>query len=591
MGITQKTLSLFWRENLRHKPLFLGTCSLWLAGMILQKLGMPLVIAAAIDKLISVYDGFQGDYWQIFAPYVIVLVIVGAVAQVFISLGLVLLSKLETKARPALQNRIFGELVGRSLHFHANTFSGALVAKVNRFTGSYITLTDNFVLTVLRMATNVVIAIAVIAFFAPIIAIAMLTWTVFFTWLNVVLTRKRMHLSRIAAAADSVLTAHLADSMGNIAAVKAFANENSEASTHRVKARDYADKKYASWIKAIQNDVVFGVLMTTLQIMVLVLSIVAVMQGSITIGVLLLVQIYVTQLIGELWGLSGLSRTLEQALSNAGEMTEILHEDNELVDPKHPEKVRVQQGAITMTNMSFTHADSKQGDVLFHDFNLAVKAGERIGLVGHSGSGKTTLTKLLLRFNDIDNGAIKVDGQDIAHLRQADLRARIAYVPQEPALFHRSLRENIAYGKPDASNEEITEAAKKAHALEFIGKLSHGFDTLVGERGVKLSGGQRQRIAIARAILKNAPILVLDEATSALDSESERLIQIALGELMKNRTSIVIAHRLSTVQKMDRIVVFEDGRIIEEGSHTQLLAKKGTYASLWNHQSGGFMEE
>jgi ATP-binding cassette subfamily B protein len=212
-------------------------------------------------------------------------------------------------------------------------------------------------------------------------------------------------------------------------------------------------------------------------------------------------------------------------------------------------------------------------------------------VVGHSGSGKTTLTRLLLRFSDIESGAIMIDGQDIGNVTQKSLRESIAYVPQEPMLFHRSLRENIAYGKPNATMKEITAAAEKANALEFIKKLPDGFETTVGERGVKLSGGQRQRIAIARAILKDAPILVLDEATSALDSDSEKLIQDALSKLMKGRTSIVVAHRLSTIAKLDRIIVLEDGQIAEQGSHDELLKQKGTYAKLWAHQSGGFIEE
>ena len=240
--------------------------------------------------------------------------------------------------------------------------------------------------------------------------------------------------------------------------------------------------------------------------------------------------------------------------------------------------------------MTFTH-DEGEGATLFSDFSLNIKPGEKVGLVGSSGSGKTTLTKLLLRLADIDSGEILIDKQNIAEATQASLHESIAYVPQEPLLFHRSVRENIAYARPEASDEEIREAAKKASALEFIEGLKDGFDTLVGERGVKLSGGQRQRIAIARAILKDAPILVLDEATSALDSESEKLIQASLETLMKDRTSIVIAHRLSTIAKLDRIIVLSDGKITEDGAHDKLLAMKGDYAKLWKHQSGGFIED
>jgi len=228
-------------------------------------------------------------------------------------------------------------------------------------------------------------------------------------------------------------------------------------------------------------------------------------------------------------------------------------------------------------------------DVLTN-FSLDIAPGERIGIVGHSGAGKSTITKLLLRSNDVTSGTISIDGQDIRNVTQDDLRGVISYVPQEPILFHRPIKENIAYSKPNASNEEIIEVAKKAHADEFISRLSDNYDTLVGERGVKLSGGERQRVAIARAMLKDSPILMLDEATSSLDSVSESLIQDAFNELMKNKTTIVIAHRLSTIQKMDRIIVLNEGEIVEQGTHKELLEKDGVYADLWNHQTGGFLE-
>lgn len=221
---------------------------------------------------------------------------------------------------------------------------------------------------------------------------------------------------------------------------------------------------------------------------------------------------------------------------------------------------------------------------------MTIEPGERIGLVGRSGSGKTTLTKLLLRLEDIQEGTICIDGQDISNVTQVSLRRQIAYVPQEPLLFHRTIAENIAYGRPDATMEEIRAAAEKANATEFIQKLPDGFDTITGERGVKLSGGQRQRIAIARAILTNAPILVLDEATSALDSESERMIQDALANLMEGRTSIVIAHRLSTVSRLDRIVVLKDGEILESGTHDELIRNGREYAGLWERQTGAFQD-
>ncbi|WP_237774204.1 ABC transporter ATP-binding protein [Actinosynnema sp. ALI-1.44] len=239
-------------------------------------------------------------------------------------------------------------------------------------------------------------------------------------------------------------------------------------------------------------------------------------------------------------------------------------------------------------NVVFAHSGTSE---LFTGLTLAVPSGTKVGLVGRSGGGKSTLTKLLLRLMDIDSGRITIGGQDISALRQADLRGLIAYVPQEPAMFHRTLRENIAFARPGASEEDVLRAAKIAHVTEFAADLPDGFDTLVGERGVKLSGGQRQRVALARAVLRDAPILLLDEATSALDSESEILVQQALWQVMEGRTALVVAHRLSTVAKMDQLVVLDRGQIVEQGSHTELLALNGTYARLWQHQSGGFLDE
>lgn len=591
MGTTQQTLRIFWRESKRYPKQLYGTLVAWPLGLIAQDLILPLITAQAINKLVEIQGTGVTDYWPIFLPYIIGFIIAGGLGQLSAFWALTLVVRLEVKVRKHMEDRIYDHLLQQSLGFHSNSFSGSLVAMATRFSSSYISIADTLVFQGTTLIVQSVLAIVIIAFFSPLIAGAMLVWTVFYTWLNLHLTKRRIHLSHQAAAADSTITAHLADSMGNISAIKAFASEAREQEAYGTKTLERAIKKRAAWMRAIKNGTATALMMIALQLLILVLSIYAVMNGQIEIGTLLLIQVYMARLMVALWNLSNMTKSLEQSISDAGEMTVVLGQEPEVKDPKQPEQLRVKKGAIAFDNMTFTHADMQAGETLFADFQLRIAPGEKIGLVGHSGSGKTTLTKLLLRFHDIDSGHILIDEQNIAAIRQSDLRQNIAYVPQEPILFHRSLRENIAYSRPSATDKEIEAAAHQAHALEFIKKLPEGLDTVVGERGVKLSGGQRQRIAIARAILKDAPILVLDEATSALDSESERLIQDALGKLMKGRTTIVIAHRLSTIQSLDRIVVLDNGTIIEQGSHTDLLEHNGAYAELWAHQSGGFIEE
>ncbi|HEY1644921.1 MAG TPA: ABC transporter ATP-binding protein, partial [Candidatus Saccharimonadales bacterium] len=345
-----------------------------------------------------------------------------------------------------------------------------------------------------------------------------------------------------------------------------------------------------SWRLAIKNSLVVQLLCASLLLSLFILGIHGIETHSITLATYLLFQVYVLAIINNVNGTTLTARQIEGILGDSHEMTLLLERQPVIKDAIKPEKLQLKSGEISFNNVDFSYDNSSKNNKLFHNFNLTIKPGERVGLVGPSGGGKTSATKLLLRFIDIQDGSIKIDGQDIRNISQADLHQAIAYVPQEPLLFHRSLYENISYGNPQASKEKVMKASKEAHADDFISSLPNGYETLVGERGIKLSGGQRQRVAIARAMLKNAPILVLDEATSALDSESEKYIQTALWELMRGKSSLVIAHRLSTIQHLDRIIVLDEGRIIEEGTHKELLKEGGLYAKLWAHQSGGFLE-
>jgi ATP-binding cassette subfamily B protein len=267
-------------------------------------------------------------------------------------------------------------------------------------------------------------------------------------------------------------------------------------------------------------------------------------------------------------------------------MVQILDRPHEITDKPGAKPLTVTDAKIVFQDVSFSFTDARE---VLEDFSIAIPGGQKVALVGPSGAGKSTLTRLLLRMFDVKGGKITIDGADIRDIGQESLRRAISFVPQEPVLFHRTLMENIRYGKPDATDAEVIEAARKAHCHEFIEDLPEKYGTFVGERGVKLSGGERQRVAIARAILKNAPILVLDEATSSLDSRSEMLIQQALDVLMRGKTVLVIAHRLSTIMKMDRILVLEHGAIVADGTHAELLAQNGLYANLWSIQAGGFL--
>ncbi len=586
MSLSKRTVKIYFQANWRRKKLFFGAIFGWTAGFILQRLVVPIVIARAFDKLIE----HQGNVdFSMFKDEIGLFVLAALTAQALIDGGLFTLSRLEYRVMEEFYDKIFAKLLSHSQNFHNNSFTGALVNQANRFVSGYVTVTDTFVMSFFQLFVLVVLSSVVLLFLSPPLGVIIITWSLIFVVINYRLTKRRVAAGRERARRDSILTGNLADSISNISAIKATAAEAYEKKAFNVNVRAKVMANLRYWDLTVTNDIFYGILMVLLQFTVLIACIFLMKNGSITAGVLILSQIYITQIINSLWNLSSVLKNLEQSLSDAAEMTEILDLPASVFDSHNAKELRVKNGEITLDHIDFTHADNQEA--LFKNLSVSIVAGEKVGLVGRSGGGKTTITKLLLRFSDIQGGQILIDGQNIAEVTQESLRKSISYVPQEPLLFHRSLAENISYGKPEASQKEIERVAKMAHAHEFIKDLPQGYDTLVGERGVKLSGGQRQRVAIARAMIKDAPILVLDEATSALDSESELLIQDALWKLMEGRTAIVIAHRLSTIQKMDRIIVMDNGEIVEQGTHKELIAKKGTYADLWKHQSGGFIDE
>jgi ATP-binding cassette subfamily B protein len=310
-------------------------------------------------------------------------------------------------------------------------------------------------------------------------------------------------------------------------------------------------------------------------------------EGLVTIGDFVLIQTYLINMFDRLWDFGRIIRYYYEAMADAQEMTEILEKPHEIVDMPKAKQLKISEGKIEFINVDFSYNQTRQ---IIKKLNLVIQPKEKVAIVGPSGGGKSTIASILLRQHDLTDGRIIIDGQNISQVSQESLWSNIGLVNQDPILFHRSLSENISYGLWGSNQEQVVKAAKMAHCHDFIKGFTEGYDTFVGERGMRLSGGERQRVAMARAIIKNAPILVLDEATSSLDSESEELIQKALSNLMKNKTVIVIAHRLSTIMKMDRIVVVDNGQIVEQGSHTELLKKRdGFYQRLWSKQVGGFI--
>lgn len=495
----------------------------------------------------------------------------------------------ESKMQAKIDIRLFKHLTDKSVTFHSNKMSGGIVSNFNKLIGMIERFWDTVVWDMLPTLTTIVSVSVALSFIYWQYAIALAVLSIMIIFIIIKTQSRMVPISKDVAQQSSIRTAYMADAISNISAIKAYSREDDELSNFTKIVDQYRKAQMREMKSVVLITGTFSIIMIITNICAFIAAVLAVQYHFTNVGSIYLIIVYTMNVSNQVWKVAGSTRSYIRIVGDSSPMIEILDSEVEVKDPAKPINPKISNGKIEFKKVEFKHEQAKTP--IFKNFSLVIKPGERVGLVGESGSGKTSLTRILLRFSDIKKGVICIDNQDISKLKQADLRNSIAYAPQEPVLFHRSIRENISYGKPDATEEEIKEAARQANALNFIEVLKDGFDTLVGERGVKLSGGQRQRIAIARAILKDAPVLVLDEATSALDSENEKLIQGAFDRLMKNRTSIVIAHRLSTIAKLDRIIVLNDGQIVEEGSHNKLLKQNGVYARLWSHQSGGFIKD
>jgi ATP-binding cassette subfamily B protein len=585
----QLTLRLYWQHLRKHQRLFWPIVVLTVAIIVIDDFLAPLIIANVFNKLNNLPP--QPDLWSIFGLSLLVFGIEKiVVVNVFWRSIIWMLWTMEVAVKRELAGRSFDFLLHQSYRFHTNRFGGSLVSQTFKLINASERLTDVFVFNLLPLTTTFIATIVFLAPKAPwYVAIVVLLSIVYILLLHRQTSRLRPYNSAHAES-ESAQTGQLADVMANIQTAKTFAREDLEKKLFAKVTDTVANRDIAILRKQTVNDVSFSVLNNSVAWAALFFGVYLVIYRHAPTGLLFLMVSYTMNLLMRLWELSGVMRQINRGFGDANDMTLMMQEAPEITDAHGATQLQSVRGDIQIKDITFEYPETP-GQPLFDGFSLHIKPGEKVGLVGHSGSGKTTLTKLLLRFMDISGGTIYIDGHDISTVTQQSLRAHIAYVSQEPIMFHRSISENIRYGELGASDQEVEAVAKMANAHEFIKHLPHTYDTLVGERGTKLSGGQRQRVAIARAMLKNAPILLLDEATSALDSESEALIQEALFKLMEGRTAIVIAHRLSTVQKMDRIIVLDHGRIVEQGTHKELLRANGTYAGLWNRQSGGFIDE
>jgi ATP-binding cassette subfamily B protein len=495
---------------------------------------------------------------------------------------------IEARVMADLSDSAFSYLIRHGHDFFISNFAGTLTRRVTRYARSYEQVLDSAILNFLPTLLFAAGSITILYLRNMWLGLMLLAWVLLFITIQVTLTRWRHPLRVARAAEDSRMTGALSDAIGNHSAVSVFATEAYEDSYIASIVKVWRAITMRSWFAEVWIQAIQHALAIVVEIGLLYGAVVLWHRGELTLGDFVLIQVYVLGLVDQVWNIGNVLRRLYDSFADASEMVDILETPHAIQDAPNAPGLVLTRGEIELKDVLFYF--TKDRPVLDH-FSLLIAGGEKVALVGPSGAGKSTITKLLLRLYDVQGGVVQIDGQDVREVTQQSLRSLISFVPQEPALFHRTLRENIAYGKQDASLDEVIEAAKKAHCHEFISRLPEGYQTYVGERGVKLSGGERQRVAIARAILKNAPILILDEATSSLDSESEALIQDALAKLMEGKTVIAIAHRLSTIMKMDRIVVMENGKVLLTGTHDELIAEESNlYKKLWDIQAGGFIQ-
>lgn len=545
----------------------------------------PYLLRLIIDTLTE-YDMHRTDAWMGLKWLVVAAICFWILVECFYRARDLLRARTFPKLEAHIRMAMFDHIQHHSPKYFNEHFAGSLSNKISDMT----TCVTSMLLNLMVFIPAAVSSILIILFFYnvnPLFAIVLAIWITLHVITCCLFTSKCVKYSNIHGEARSSLAGKIVDSFTNNFAVNLFSRFQFE----KLRIATYQKTEEETNFRA-QNCVAYMLLTLSILFLVGIITLNGFLilywtQNKITTGEVIQVFNTTFNVVMILWIAGDLMPQFFKSVGIASQALSVMFDPQDIIDPPNAQPLVVTKGEIVFENVSFNYAQKK----LFSNKSVHIKGGEKIGLVGYSGAGKSTFVNLILKFFPIENGRILIDGQDITHVTLESLRKQVALIPQDPILFHRSIEENIHYGKIEASKEEVIEAAKLAHCDEFIQKKPEGYASPVGERGTKLSGGERQRIAIARAILAASPILILDEATASLDSVTEMYIQESLERLMENRTTLVIAHRLSTLSKMDRILVFDQGKIVEEGSHRELMSRRGHYAHMWQMQAGGFLPE
>lgn len=584
MPVHQTSVRKYFLELLRpHKQYMMALMCIGIYWALNNSFA-PFVLKMIIDKVVVLNDN-KTKIFEEANPYIFLYIALWVLVSIDMRLSDWVRSKLFARLRYDVTTKMFDYLGRHSQRYFQNNFAGSLVNKISDMQSAATTILSTLDDAFAR-GLGLLIAVTMMLLVHPVFALILSLWAASFILVTILFFQPMQNLSNVFAASKTVLIGKMVDSINNIIHVKLFCRSNYENENVKAAAIDTIKKDRAMQVMVLKMRALwdFGiVVLISINVYALV-NMYA--KDQVSIGDFSFIISLSISIFYNLWYLAG------QFVSFAGEVGKfrqaltIISVPHEITDKHNSKTCAVRQGCIEFKNVTFHYENSAP---IFNDLSVMIRPAEKVGLVGLSGSGKSTFVNLILRLFDIDAGQILIDDQDIRELTQDSLRANIAMIPQDITLFHRTLMENIRYGRLEASDEEVIAASKQAHCHEFVSQWPEGYQSFVGERGVKLSGGQRQRIAIARAMLKNAPILILDETTSALDSMTEKIIQQSLRALMNQRTTIVIAHRLSTLAEMDRILVFDQGKMVESGSHEMLMKLNGHYARMWNMQSGGFM--